>query len=444
MTASKRNPYIIILIMILCLAAFSEISPLFGANIGYFHESLWFQTYENPLFGTACLGSIFAYWLLLPFQKREFIVFTVIGIIIEAILIKYRLEIIGPIGQLLHIGPGLLSGAILAILWRILRCLKEQDQEALTKCLEVLSLSISMPVLLSLGASVRSYSDLNVYDPYCYALDSLWGGQISFILSKFLRSSLIWRLPMYIIYFYLSLYMVLAQIFVYKYNDEHRQDHSKCLIPAFFFIIIAICGSSLYIFFPVVGVEVYCGLNLFPNGPWPEANLNPTPIEAPAFLVRNGMPSLHLSWILAVYYSLYRAKPIYKNIALVLVVLTALSAFSVGCHYLIDLIIAIPFTMALLAIVTPDASNKIRLIGAIFGTVTVLGWLCIFKYSITSALQNPTITLTLLVITDIVALYLAHLICSQTKKTEETQIQQPLSVESEIQQKATLSPQSQI
>ena len=115
------------------------------------------------------------------------------------------------------------------------------------------------------------------------------------------------------------------------------------------------------------------------------------PIEAPLQFVRNCMPSLHLSWILAVYYSLYRAKPIYKNIALVLVVLTALSAFSVGCHYLIDLIIAIPFTMTLLAIVTPDANNKIRLIGAVFGTVTVLGWLCIFKYSITFALQNPAL-----------------------------------------------------
>lgn len=416
MTIDKKSPYIIILIAISCLAVFYEIAPLFGANVGFFHKSLWFQTYENPLFGTACLGSVFAYWMLLPFHKREFVVSLLIGIAIEAILIKYRLAIIGPVGQLLHIGPGLLTGAVLAILWRIYTSLKDSDSNTLNRCLEVLSLSVSMPILLSLGSSVRG-SDLHVYDPYCYALDSLWGCQISFVISKFLRSSLTWRLPMYIIYFYLSLYMVLAQVIVYKYNNEHGYNHAKSLIPAVLFILIAICGSCLYVFFPVVGVEVYCGSNLFPNGPWPEANLTPVPIEAPAFLVRNGMPSLHLSWILAVYYSLYKASPIYKRVALGLVILTALSTFSVGCHYLIDLIIAVPFSTALLALSISEVSLKRRALAFCICAPSTIGWLCLFKYNISAALSCPVATLLGLAITDVVAFYLAHWLLKSASET---------------------------
>ncbi len=345
--------------------------------------------------------------MLLPFHRREFIVSLLIGIAIEAILIKYRLTIIGPVGQLLHIGPGLLTGAVLAILWRIYTSLKDCNSDSFNRCLEVLSLPVSMSILLSLGASVRG-SDLHVYDPYCYALDSLWGGQISFVISKFLRSSLIWRLLMYIIYFYLSLYMILAQVIVYKYNNEHNYNHAKYFIPAVLFILIAICGSCLYLFFPVVGVDVYCGSNLFPNGPWPESNLNPVPIEAPAFLVRNGMPSLHLSWILAVYYSLYKASPIYKRVALSLVILTTLSTFSVGCHYLIDLIIAIPFCTALLALSLSEVDLKRRLLAFCICASFTMGWLCLFKYNISAALYCRTATLLGLVITDVIAFYMAH------------------------------------
>lgn len=443
----KKSPYVILLAVLLLTIGFYELRPLIQPGYPYFHTTLPLMAKSNVLFMTACLGGACAYLFLLPIKKIELLVVVTLGLVIDGLLTMYRLAHImeNPLEEHLYgfldLGPGLLIVAILAIIWRLIQYSKEKQIDKVIRCLEVLGLALSMPVFLSVGA--LKYGPY-VYDPHLYALDSLWGVQVSFILSKFLRGWQPLSLFMTAIYVYLSLFMMLAQIEVYRENEKLGIKHSTRLIPAFYFLLIGILGTFCYEFLPAVGIDLYCGWNCFPNGPWPAANLNPVPIEAPLQFVRNCMPSLHLSWILAVYYSLYRAKPIYKNIALVLVVLTALSTFSVGCHYLIDLIIAIPFTMALLAIVTPDASNKIRLIGVIFGTVTVLGWLCIFKYSITSALQNSTITLTLLVITDIVALYLAHLICSQTKKTEETQIQQPLSVESEIQQKATLSPQSQI
>lgn len=446
----KKSPYIIMLWILFGLIAIFELAPLLGlVNQRCFHESLFYQAFNTYLGPTSCLGGVLAYLLILPIKKRELISTAILGIAFELVLRHYRPAIIASLinykpdisifNQFLFLGAGLLTACLLAILWRTWQAYRLGNHNELNSCLEAMFLSMAMPCLLSLNASIPGQA---VYDPHLYALDSLWGVQVNFIVAKFLRNHVVYSKFMEIIYYYLPIWMIASQIIVYRDNLKLKRDHIQYLIPALLFFLIAIGGKLCYHFLPAVGVELYCGQNLFPNGPWPAANMNPVPIDAPYYLYRNCMPSLHLSWILAVYYSLYRAKSIYKNTALVLVALTALSTFSVGCHYLIDLIIAIPFTMTLLAIVTPDANNKIRLIGAVFGTVTVLGWLCIFKYSITSALQNPPITLTLLVATDIVALYLAHLICSQTKKTEESQLQQPLSVESEVQQEVTAPPQS--
>ena len=87
--------------------------------------------------------------------------------------------------------------------------------------------------------------------------------------------------------------------------------------------------------------------------------------------------------------------------------------------YLIDLIIAIPFTLAILAFTMVEAPRKWRLVSAFFGTIATMGWLCLFKYSITTALRMPTLTLVLLVLTDIVSIYLANVMCQKAEKNQQ-------------------------
>ncbi|MGM9998737.1 MAG: phosphatase PAP2 family protein [Candidatus Bruticola sp.] len=412
----KKSPYVILLATLLAAVLFYEIRPLFAFGM-FFHKSLTSIAQSNILFMTACLGGACAYWFLLPIRKTELIAASALGLAIDGALINYRLAHIinDPLEEHLlcvaDLGPGLLIGAVLAILWRIFQHIRQKQSESIQKCLEVLGLTLAMPIILSL-ASVKC--DPYVYDPHCYTLDSLWGTQISFIISKFLRSSLPLRLFMTAVYVYLSLYMMIAQVIVYKDNERLGLKHSRFLIPAFYFILIGVWGGFLYEFFPVVGVDLYCGQNRFPDGPWPAANMNPVPIAAPPQFIRNGMPSLHLAWILAVYYSLYRAKPIYRYAALGLIFLTVLSTFSVGCHYLIDLLIGVPFCTASLAAVMTEAPKKLRFTSFTLCTAATLIWLAVFKYSIHSALAFPILTNSLLIITDLISLYLAHLLCRQS------------------------------
>lgn len=435
----KKSPYIIMLWILLGLIAGFELVPLLGlVDQPCFHETLFNQTFNTYLVPASCLGGVLAYLLILPIKKHELIGTACLGIIFELILRHYRPSVIASMinykpdialfNQFLFLGPGLLAACLLAILWRAWQAYKSNDCDGLNKCLETLFLSMAMPSLLCLNVFISGH---DVYDPHLYALDSLWGVQASFIIAKFIRNQAICSKFMELIYYYLPVWMIVAQIVVYKDNLKQERKHIGSLIPALFFILIAIGGTLCYHFIPAVGVELYCGQNLFPNGPWPVADLNPTPIAAPYYLYRNCMPSLHFSWILAVYYSLYNAKPIYRNVALVLVVLTALSTFSVGCHYLIDLIIAVPFTMAILAITTPEATKKLRLIGAIFGAVSVFVWLCLFKYYAASILRTPVLTLSLLIATVLIALYLAYAICNQAKHSS-------LKIAPQLQQEATL------
>lgn len=419
----RKSPYIILLLALLTLASVYELRPLIQHGYPYFHTTLFNSLCYNVIFTTACLGGACAYWFLLPIRRQELFITIIAGIIIDGFLINYRLThgmIFDPVEDhvfcIVDIGPGLLAAAAVAILWRAFQAYRLQEFEQLQKNLEVFSLAVAMPITLSLG--IIEFGPY-VYDPHCYALDSLWGVQVSFIITKIIRGSLPLCLFMKLAYFYLSFYMIIAQILIYKESERLGISHISRLIPAFLFIFIGIAGTFLYRFFPVVGVEVYCGLNSFPNGPWPAANMNPVPIEAPSFLPHNGMPSLHMAWILAVYYSLYRfykSRPYYRYVTLILIILTALSAFSEGCHYLIDLIIAIPFTLIALALTMVEAPRKWRIISTIFGSVTTLGWLCLFKYAITTTLHRPILTLAMLVLTDVVSLYLAHTMCKQAKR----------------------------
>lgn len=419
----KKSPYIILLLALLTLVSIYELRPFIQHGYPYFHTTLFSSLCYNVIFTTACLGGACAYYFLLPIRRQEFFITTIVGIIIDGFLINYRLThgmIFDPVEDhvfcIVDIGPGLLAATAVAILWRAFQAYRLKEFEQVQKSLEVFSLAVAMPITLSLG--IIEFGPY-VYDPHCYALDSLWGVQVSFIITKVIRGSLPLCLFMKLAYFYLSFYMIMAQILIYKDNERLGISHVSRLIPAFLFIFIGIAGTFLYRFFPVVGVEVYCGLNSFPNGPWPEANMNPVPIEAPSFLPHNGMPSLHMAWILAVYYSLYRfykSKPYYRYITLILIVLTALSAFSEGCHYLIDLIIAIPFTLLALALTMVESPRKWRIISAIFGFVATMGWLCLFKYAITTALHRPILTIIMLVFTDVVSLYLANTMCKQAER----------------------------
>lgn len=404
-----RSPYLLFLPFMLVVGLYVELAPLWMPDRVFLHENILNNAHDTVLFATACLGGTAAYFLLLPLRKGELWLVFVVGGILEALLISHRLQFVGPWGQLLQIGPGLIVGVILAILWRLVSHWRLRDGAQFKRTLEILGLTLAMPFFLTAGTT-QLHSDLYVYDPHCYALDSLWGFQPSFVITKPLRSFQAVRVFMYIIYFFLSLWMMLAQVVVFKENEEAHISHWRRLVPAIFFALIACFGGLSYEFVPAVGTDVYCGSNLFPNGPWIPPNPDPQPVQAPPIFSRSTIPSLHLGWILSVYYSLYLSRSLYRHIALGLVILTAFSTFSVGSHWLLDLILACPFTVAILALCAVDAPAKLRwLIGSSLAILFCLG-VYLLKFHTPLLMAHRGYTLTGFILTVLVSLYLGRLI----------------------------------
>ena len=85
------------------------------------------------------------------------------------------------------------------------------------------------------------------------------------------------------------------------------------------------------------------------------------PAQGPAFYAigvtncpRNAIPSLHMTWPLLLFFSCRRR--IQKIGASVLVLLTILATLGIGQHYLVDLVVAVPFALAIHAAFERDWS----------------------------------------------------------------------------------------
>jgi hypothetical protein len=88
---------------------------------------------------------------------------------------------------------------------------------------------------------------------------------------------------------------------------------------------------------------------------------------------RNGMPSLHLGSVLLGY---WHARPFgrwAKLVAGVFVVGTILATMGLGEHYMVDLVVALPFTLMIQAVCTPDRVEWRRARRtALFGSAVLL------------------------------------------------------------------------
>jgi hypothetical protein len=113
------------------------------------------------------------------------------------------------------------------------------------------------------------------------------------------------------------------------------------------------------------------------------------------------MPSLHLAWILTAFWALRRFDSRIRTVGGLLVFLTILSTFNVGHHYLIDLIIAVPFTLCCHGISTfsHPGRNQLRTISILYGGTATMAWLSIMRYTPNLALDNPLLTLVALALT---------------------------------------------
>lgn len=115
--------------------------------------------------------------------------------------------------------------------------------------------------------------------------------------------------------------------------------------PLFTFSVAGVVGFVLYHVLPAVGPSQMFGSG-FPNhqpGYLPDWKL----LDIDVVYLRNAMPSLHTVWVLLLWWSLRYRGWLLRSVVGVYVLLTELACLGYGEHWAIDLVAAVPLTVAL-------------------------------------------------------------------------------------------------
>ena len=175
------------------------------------------------------------------------------------------------------------------------------------------------------------------FDAYLLAFDGGLGFQPSFVLGRILlHGSTLWGLTT-VVYYALPLAGCVL------YASYRLREHQSVSILTLLLSIMVI-GFALYGVFPAVG-PAYAFHQSYPLDPPTLARISIPTVTVPN-AARNCMPSLHLAAALLVWWN-SRIWPRWgRLLALLILLATAFSTLALGEHYVADLVVAFPFTLA--------------------------------------------------------------------------------------------------
>ena len=130
-------------------------------------------------------------------------------------------------------------------------------------------------------------------------------------------------------------------------------------------------------------------------------------MSIPTGIPRNAMPSLHMGWVVLLWWN-SRGLPRALRAALLLyLLLTVVATLGGGQHYFVDLIVSLPFALAVQAAASyalPDKSR--RKVALLVGLGSTVAWLVLVRFGVAWALKSPVIPWTLVLGTATMAFWL--------------------------------------
>ena len=236
---------------------------------------------------------------------------------------------------------------------------------------------------LVLGASAQLLPV--VLDRLLYAADGSFGFQPAFAGARLLLRTP-WLLhTCAVCYFNLPVAMVLIYLLLRRYSGSEAASEFVR-----FAIYLAVAGTLLYFACPAVGPGgVFAG-----DFPYRTPAASAVPITMPPS-ARNCMPSMHTAWILCLLWSAPRLSRWFRALLWAFAGFTLLYALSAGGHYLVDLIVAVPFTQAVRAGLRQQWKSAAFALNA----TLVACWFVLLRYAIPLFTASAALPYTLAVLT---------------------------------------------
>ena len=230
-----------------------------------------------------------------------------------------------------------------------------------------------------------------VFDLYLFSFDSSLRVQIAFLTGQ--AFSVYPYLRLTGLLFYIGLPIAIALI----YSGRVLRAREKA-IPSFVaFLATGPIGVVFYNLLPALGPA-----HLFGAGfPWHPLTveqttrlfLEPVPISG----APNAIPSLHMAWVLLVWWYSRGLSWWERSVAFAFVFFTVLATLGTGEHYFVDLVVAFPFALLIEALCAFELrlSDAKRLAGLATGLVPTLAWMEALRYAPRFFWHSPLIPWTL-------------------------------------------------
>lgn len=215
------------------------------------------------------------------------------------------------------------------------------------------------------------------FDLYLYSFDCSLRVQFSFLIGQIFARHLWFRFAALL--FYIALPLPLALVYA-----GHLRLKNKTAFPVMLaFLVTGPLGVLFYNMVPATGPVHIFGQNF----PWhPLSTLQAMRLTLQTLPVkgaRNAIPSLHMAWVLLVWWNSKGLSRWIRAIALAFVSFTILATLGTGEHYFVDLVVAFPFALMVQALCLyplPFASGP-RRAAFLFGAFGSLAWMALLSFA---------------------------------------------------------------
>jgi hypothetical protein len=169
-------------------------------------------------------------------------------------------------------------------------------------------------------------------------------------------------------------------------------------------------GVLFYNLLPACG-PVHLFGSEFPFHPFSTAvamHMRVVPVLMPG--ARNAIPSLHMAWVLLVWWNSRGLPRWIRAVALIFLSLTVLATLGTGEHYFIDLVVAFPFSLMVQALCSyqlPFQSAE-RRAAFLFGIFTTLLWFSLLSFTTSFFWSSPLVPWGMIVATIGPSVFLWH------------------------------------
>ena len=234
-------------------------------------------------------------------------------------------------------------------------------------------------------------------DAWLYAFDGSLGFQPSFWMGRIMYSSLL--LTRMTLLTYLSLPFAMAVVCAWQIPVAVRRVSWHVLTVL---LLAGVAGWILYNVVPATG-PLYAFGRDFPWNSLPYKDLSTFELQKmslPLGIPRNGMPSLHMGWLVLLWWN-SRGLPRALRAALIFYLfLTVIATLGSGQHYLVDLVVSLPFALAVQSVASYTLPNKPgRIAAMVSGLGFTMAWLLFVRFGVSWALKSPVIPWTLILAT---------------------------------------------